>query len=283
MSRQKEYLDLLTEEYRALTTRSDWVDRHTYTVLQWGTALVAVIASAAMSQWGKHDSAVEISFLLAIPCLIAVGMLYWIGELARLKRIASFICVLEAKIELALRHRAGSSGKSWISSFEQAWTDNWQSVLSNLPLGPPFNGRGQVDLGPGPIEFERWLHRLRDSRANNNFTWVYMVRLAPFPAGIAASWSLGIYYVLSQSAKHGFGGGDIIAALFGLLFGILAIWLTVEVAADLNSSGHAPLQLPWLRRVFRDMISRPLQMTEWKIVEPGTLDAELLDSSREET
>lgn len=71
---REQYLGLLVEEYRLLGSAGIQAGQHTYTALQWGTAVVGILAGAAISQWGKHDAVVELVFLVGVPALVAVGM-----------------------------------------------------------------------------------------------------------------------------------------------------------------------------------------------------------------
>jgi len=196
MSSRNDYLDLLAQEYRVLATTGNQTDQHTYTALQWGTASVAVIAAAGLSQWKHHDAVVELVFLLAIPALVAVRMFYWLGELARMRRIYDFICVIEAKAALALRQTDGTSRThdGWIDSFSQLWDAKFPEFTSALELDLP------VTVNSDPITFERWLRTIRNKRASQNLTWVFQLRFALFPAAIVMSLALGIYYTLWVSA-----------------------------------------------------------------------------------
>jgi hypothetical protein len=201
-SARREYLALLAEEYRTLATSGNQADRHTYTALQWGTAIVGIVASGAISQWGKHDAAVELTFLVAIPALVAVGMLYWVGELARMRRIYDFMCAIEAKAELALRDPTHStSRRGWFRSFDKRWTAERTTLLADLKLAMPHSDQGTVEIASGPIGFERWLRMIRNTQASSNLSWVFAVRFILFPSSLAASWLTGIYYIFFQSAK----------------------------------------------------------------------------------
>jgi hypothetical protein len=266
MDDRKEYIALLAEEYRTLATSGNQMDRHTYTALQWGTATVGIVVGAAISQWGKSDAAVELSFLTAIPALIALGMLYWIGELARMRRIYDFISVVEAKAELALLHTGPTGeGGGWAASFNAEWISSHDGLLSELELAMPAAGQGQIDVKSGPITYERWLRAVRNDRAPGNLTWVFMVRFLVFPLAIAAIWSAGIYYVLSQSVQQNFSWGSLLAALTGALSGLVSIWLAIELVTDMNrSSSTRPSKLSRPRKTFRRLLGGPLQITEWQ-------------------
>ncbi len=191
---RSQYLKLLSEEYRSLSTTGNLTDHHTYTALQWGTAVVAVIASAVLTQWGKHDALVEAALLVVIPLLIGLGMLYWIGELARMKRVYDFICVVEEKAELALRVGAEErTNIGWYSQFEAQWRDEGrQRVEAKLGFVLPRAGANIIDVEAAPIQFERWLRRIRNQRASRNLSWVFMFRLAVFPVAIAGTWGAGL-------------------------------------------------------------------------------------------
>jgi hypothetical protein len=258
-----QYLALLAEEYRTLANSGNQADRHTYTALQWGTAVVGIVVSAAISQWGKHDRAVEMVFLCGIPAIVAGGMLYWIGELARMRRIYDFMCVIEVKAEAALKHSMpGATGTGWLESFASDWTANRRTLLAELELAVP------VDIGSGPIEFERWLRRIRNSRASSNLTWVFLVRFVLFPATTAASWTIGVYYALFQSVAREISFGTIVVAVCGLILGVVTVWLAVELVTDLNeSASQRASQLPAPGRFFRRIVAAPLHMTEWAEVD----------------
>lgn len=123
MDERRAYVDLLAEEFRSLATGVHLAARHTYTALQWGTAIVGIIVGAAISQWEKEDAVVELVFLVGVPVLVAAGMLFWVGELAGIRRIHEFMCVVEAKAELALRHPTAQpdTHERWFDSFEHEW------------------------------------------------------------------------------------------------------------------------------------------------------------------
>jgi hypothetical protein len=253
----------LAEEYRTLSNSGSQADRHTYTALQWGTALVAVIASATLSQWGKHDGIVEASFLIVIPALISFGMLYWVGELARLRRVYDFICIVEAKAELALQidppHQAQGD---WYTSFEKRWKDERKVLLHHLDLRMPKTRSKVVEVDAAPIEFERWLRRIRAARASSNLSWVFMFRFILFPIGIAGTWATGLYYLLSHMNTHVSRTLGIAAAVMGVLTSAVTTWLAAELASDLNDA-KSERQISRARRWLRDQIHQLLALPEW--------------------
>jgi hypothetical protein len=258
------YLTLLMEEYRMLAAAGVQASQHTYTALQWGTAIVGIVAGATISQWGSHDSVVELSFLIWIPALAAAGMLYWVGELARISRLTDFICAVEAKIDLALRHPGNDESGEWVESFDKEWATRRTDLLSEAQVAMPAAAEGEVPVNSGPITFERWLRVIRARRASSNLLWVYLVRVLLFPAVIATSWTAGVYYVLFQSARLGFNWETMIAAVFGLLFSVIAVWFAGEISTGLNRSTTSGSQPAWPRRKFRQLACRPLDLTEWQ-------------------
>jgi hypothetical protein len=242
------------------------MDRHTYTALQWGTAVVGILAGAAISRWGKSDAIVELVFLVGIPALVSVGMLYWVGEIARMRRLYDFICVIEAKAELALQHEdPAATDRQWVASFSQIWTAKRDELLEGLELAQPRGDYGPVEIRSGPISWERWLRDIRNAEASGNLSWVFMVRFIVFPATIAASWAAGVFYVLHQSVDQAFEWKSLTAALFGLLLSTGTVWLAVELVIDLNrSSSIRPPELSGPRRAFRRALGSLLRITEWR-------------------
>jgi hypothetical protein len=258
MSSRDDYLDLLAQEYRVLATSGNQADQHTYTALQWGTAFVGVIAAAGLSQWRHHDAVVELVFLLVIPAVVALGMFYWLGELARMRRIYDFMCLIEAKAALALRQRDGTSRthNGWTDSFSKVWDAKLPELTLALELDLP------VAVNSDPITFERWLRAIRNNRASQNLTWVFQLRFALFPAAIVMSLVLGIYYTLWVSATL-----DITAWLRvagTTLLGTIFVWLGLELALDLDNSSSKQ-RVPRLpRRVFRNIAGSFLQIPNWR-------------------
>jgi hypothetical protein len=261
---REQYLGLLVEEYRLLGSAGIQAGQHTYTALQWGTAVVGILAGAAISQWGKHDAVVELVFLVGVPALVAVGMLYWVGELARISRLTDYLCAVEAKIELALRHPDQDSSGEWVASFTELWATARQDLLSAALVAMPNGPDGEVEVDGGPIAFERWLRRIRVGRASNNLVWVYLVRVLLFPSVMAASWATGLYYVL-HSAGSGHGWENALAILVGLLLATMSTWFAAEIVSGLSHSLARPSpSLSWPRRRFRQLAARPLRITEWR-------------------
>ncbi len=264
MGERDGYLGLLIEEYRLLGSAGIQASQHTYTALQWGTAVVGIVVGAAFSQWGKHDAVVELVFLVGVPALATVGMLYWVGELARISRLTDYLCAVEAKIELALRHPEQGSTGEWVTSFAERWNTEHLDLLSAALVAMPVGPNGAVEVDGGPIAFERWLRRIRVDRASNNLVWVYLVRVLLFPAVMAASWTTGLYYVL-HSAGPGHDLESSAAIGIGLLLGVASTWLAAEIVSGLSHSFVEPSpSLPWPRMLFRQLASRPLRITEWR-------------------
>ncbi len=261
---REQYLGLLVEEYRLLGSAGIQAGQHTYTALQWGTAVVGILAGAAISQWGNHDAVVELVFLVGIPVLVAVGMLYWVGELARISRLTDYLCAVEAKIELALEHPDGDSSGEWVASFSERWADARHDLLAAASVTMPSGPDGEVEVAGGPVAFERWLRDIRVGRASNNLVWVYLVRVLLFPSVMAASWAAGLYYVF-HSASSGHGLENALAALVGLLVSTASIWFAAEIISGLSHSSAKPSpSLSWPRRRFRQLAARPLRITEWR-------------------
>ncbi len=265
MGEREQYLGLLVEEYRLLGSAGIQASQHTYTALQWGTAVVGILAGAAISQWGSHDAVVELVFLVGVPALVAVGMLYWAGELARISRLTDYLCAVEAKIELALQHPDQDSTGEWVSSFSERWASERHELLSASLVTMPSGSDGEVEVDGGPIAFERWLRKIRVGRASNNLVWVYLVRVLLFPAVIAASWTTGLYYVF-HSASSGHGWESTLAVLVGLVLGTMSTWFAAEIVSGLSHSMVTPSpSLSWPRRRFRQLAARPLRITEWRV------------------
>ena len=255
------YLRLLVEEYRTLANSGNQSDRHTYTALQWGTAVVAVIVSAAASQWGDHNGVVEGALLILVPSLIAFGMLFWVGELARMRRIYDFICVAEAKAELVLRS-GWENGGAWYTVFAAEWTDASAGTFRELGLVMPAGEDGAVWAHAAPIEFERWLRRIRIAKASSNLSWVFMFRFALFPLGIAGAWGTGVYYLLSHPGPQGSKLLGIAVALAGGLSSGMAAWLAVELASDLNDAS-SDREISPIRQQLRSRTHKLLALPEW--------------------
>lgn len=264
MGERGDYLTLAVEEYRLLGSAGIQAGQHTYTALQWGTAVVGIIVGAAISQWGAHDSVVELSFLVAVPLLVSVGMLYWVGELARISRLTDYLCALEAKIELALgQPEKGRSGE-WMRAFSERWKAERRDLLSTALVAMPRGPAGEVEVDGGPFAFERWLRRIRVDRASNNLIWVYLVRVLVFPAVMAACWATGVFYVI-QSSAPGHNLESIVAMTVGLLFGVSSTWFAAEIISGMSHSyTTASPSLSWPRRRFRQLAARPLRITEWR-------------------
>jgi hypothetical protein len=263
---RRAYIDLLAEEFRSLASGSHQAGRHTYTALQWGTAIVGIIVGAAISQWSAEDAVVEFVFLLGVPALVAVGMLFWVGELAGMRRIHEFMCVVEAKADLALRHGLHQSGteEEWFDSFTQEWIARRNETLTEMRIAVPTSARGRVEIQSGPLAFERWLHAIRNTEASNGLAWVFIVRFALFPSAILASWATGVYYVFFQS-DAGLTWASVAAVILGFLLGLVAVWIAGELLADMSqwSAGRSS-GLSRTRKAFRDLFARPLRRSEWK-------------------
>lgn len=269
MEDRGDFMALLAEEYRTLAAGGNQANRHTYTALQWGTAVVGIVVGAAISQWGKHDAVVELVFLFGVPALVAMGMLFWIGELARMSRIADFICVLEAKVELAFQLR-GSDPKysAWFAEFRSAWTAQRKGLLAKLHLTMPADQAAEIAVGSGPIAFEHWLRAIRNTQASSNLIWVFIVRFLLFPAAMLVSWVTGIYYILLQSERGGFGWENSSVAFAGLILGVTTIWFAAELVVDLSNSAPRTKEIALPRREFRRLLGRPFRITEWQSREP---------------
>jgi hypothetical protein len=266
MDDREAYLALLIEEFRSLASGGHQATRHTYTALQWGTAVVGLVVGAAISQWGKHDAAVELVFLLGVPALVAVGMLYWVGELARIRRMHEFMCVVEVKADMALEHEGSSeSAGRWMESFKNEWLTQSAGIFAELQL-PISGGRGDGAVASGPIAFERWLRGIRRSSGNDSLTWVFVVRFVLFPCAIVAAWVTGVYYVFFQSTERGLDCASSAAILVGFLIVVLANWLAGELIADLSKwpaeSSSSDLSSP--RQTFRQVIGYLFRIDDWK-------------------
>jgi hypothetical protein len=256
------YIGLLAEEYRTLSNSGNQTDRHTYTALQWGTAIVVLIASAALSQWSKLVGVVEGAFLIVIPVLISFGMLYWVGEIARMRRIADFICIVEAKAQLAIIGDLRQERPGWYAMFEQRWKDERPDLLKRLAIVVPRLGREDVPMEGAPIEFERWLRRIRSLRASSNLSWVFMCRFALFPLAIAGSWGIGVYSLASHSGPSGGRAFGVAAATIGGVTSTVAIWLAAELASDLNDA-TSKRSISGVRSWLRSRAHRVLALPEW--------------------
>jgi hypothetical protein len=190
-------------------------------------------------------------------------MLYWVGELARMRRIYDFMCIVETKAELALGvSGSNSAGDDWFKRFSEKWTAP-SDRLKELGLSMPTDSSDvAVDAGPGPIEFERWLRRIRVNEASSNLTWVFLVRFLFFVVTICGSWGVGLYYAVAYHDTRR--TASILAVVVGALLGFAAIWLAAELVSDLNeaSSDEKPRWLP--RRVFRRVAGAGLGITEWR-------------------
>jgi hypothetical protein len=259
---KKAYFALLTEEYRLLGTAGIQAGQHTYTALQWGTAVVGVVVGAAISQWGKNDAVVELAFLVGVPTLVAVGMLYWVGEMARISRLSDFLCAVEMKVDLALQLSERDESSEWLEEFMKEWAARRAELMSEARVVMPVGPDGEVAIGGGPISFERWLREIRTVRARNNLIWVYLVRVLFFPAVMSASWATGVFYVL-HTASAAPSWEQSLAVLAGLAISVPAVWFVAEIVTGLSPSTSSGARPAWPRRKFRRVLGRPLHISEW--------------------
>jgi hypothetical protein len=263
MGERGAYIELLVEQYRLIAAAGNQASQHAYTALQWGTAVVGLLAGAAISQWAKSDGVVEFSFLLAIPTLAAAGMLFWLGELARIDRLADFLCALETKLDLALTHPDGEEAGEWIRSFSREWAERGDEVLARAHVRPPQGADGIAGFGPGPITFERWLREIRALKAAKNLAWVYLFRLLLFPGVMASAWVVGAFYALLRSGAPPLRWEAVLTLILGLLIIFSATWLAAEIVRTFRNPDSAAsprgARLWLLRRV-----AGLLEMSEWQ-------------------
>jgi hypothetical protein len=257
------FLALLVEEYKVLTSRGAQTDQHTYTALQWGTGFVLALMSACLSQWDRSNVLVEVGLLLIIPSVVAIVQFYWLGEVARRRRIYDYIYVAETKAAAAFECLP-EDGSPWTRQLQKSWQALAQVELTDL------SAETLEKLTCRPLSFEHWLRELRATHAPNNLLWVHRLRFGLFPFEMSVSLGLGVFYVFAQRG-HLDGWSTALVAV-GLLFGLSAIWLGAELALPLDrvqwrSTVRAPRGL---RRFMRNCVGRLLSIPEWQTTRSAT-------------
>jgi hypothetical protein len=259
------YLSLLAEEYRSLQNEVADASRHCYTAIQWGTALSAVLIAAAATQWRKHDSIVVLVFLLVVPFLVSLTLFYWIGELARIRACANFLCVLEEKAAMVV-----DTGE-WLNRLSR---EEWPERQGRLRrLGVELS----TDVPVDPMSWERWLYSQRRMRAargigTGNQEWIYRSRFLLFPFAGVASLVIGSYYVYLGKVEVAETGAATVALVFGASIFLSALWAACEIGADLawSSGAASPLWRPGpIRNAFRAGIGALLRIRWYEEREQG--------------
>jgi len=247
------YLALLCEEYRSCSESGRRCNDNTYTSLQWGSAVIAILLAASLTQWHKHDSVVLLALLVIVPAIVSFTMFFWLGELARMRRIYDYICTLEEKAALLIDDGA------WKERFVERWNaargefDNWFPTSPKIPADP--------------VVFETWLKRLRESRAgaaHGNISWVFRARFGFFPAVILFSLALGNYYAFTSGASNRHLAWVVILVCWGWISSVVLLWLAIEIALDLDTQPAVrPSELTSIRRKLRHLAGRALGIGDW--------------------
>lgn len=249
------YISLLLEEYKGLSVAAENAGRNTYVSLQWGSAVMAVLVAAAVSQWRKHDAAIELVFFLAVPFLSSMAMLFVIGELARIRRLADFMCATEIKA----KYLAGEEGT------EARISDAASKEIAELELS--LGIRLPVPVPVDPLSWQRWLVELRKQRAGAAFghlSWVYRARLGLFPIATFSSLTVATYYTFSSDTTPHHATESYLMLAVGFTFSIIVTWLAIELALELARVTAYPEKAPgWPRRIFRHAMGWLFDIGDW--------------------
>jgi hypothetical protein len=260
----RRYLTLLLEEYKTLESAGSQAGQNIYLSLQWGSAFMAVLVAAAASQWHKHDAAVALVFFLAVPFLSSMAMLFTIGELARVRRIADYLCVTEIKAKLLASYQVGTD-----ADFHDRFNSEIDRIEETLGIRMP------VPVTADPLGWERWLVELRKQRAGATFghlAWVYRLRLGLYPVAAYSSLAIATYYTFTSRTTqyHATSSYAMLAVGFG--FATVALILGVELATELARVTAYPDTSPGFpRRLFRRLAGFALDIGDWK-APPKKLD-----------
>jgi hypothetical protein len=250
------YLTLLLEEYKTLQEAAAQAGKNTYLSLQWGSATLAVLVAAAVTQWRQHDAAVELVFLLAVPFLGSMAMLFFVGELARIRRVADYLCATELKAKLLVSTRMDPGD---LESELRAELMNLERIIGL---------RYPVKIGLAPLGWERWLVELRKKHAgaaSGHLTWVYRTRFALYPIVIASSIAVAMYYGLSGDTHVKHAHTFWLMAVVGIGFSVFAVWFAIELAVDLaRITPYASGPPTPVRRAFRRLFGWLFQIGEWR-------------------
>jgi hypothetical protein len=257
------YLALLVEEYRTVVGLGNQASANSFSILQWGSAAVAVLVAAAFSQWRKHDAAVELVFLGAVPFLSCAIMLFWLGELARIRRLGDFLCVVELKSALLLGERRDALRHLGTGTPEDNWAEHRERLGDQLSLRFP------VDIGADPMTWERWLKQLRNERGGATFghlSWVYRLRLALYPAVAIGSVIVGGFYGFTGTTAARHFKENIALVSMSAVVVTLGVWLGVELALELDraSGGRQASNSGWARQTFKHLAGRALSISDWR-------------------
>jgi hypothetical protein len=191
------YWSILVEEYKVVRDESKQAELNTFTALQWGAALLGVLAAAGFYHWKNSGFIVASVFLGFVPLLAIASLYIWIGEMVRMKRAGDYLCLLERKAALLIGDRDLEPNLA-------LWPDDKHKVEDWLRL------RNSDRTLADPLNWEQWL---RETRAPFSW-WVFfrprvrreslsssghqvitsVAKLAFFPAVATLSLGIGTYY-----------------------------------------------------------------------------------------
>lgn len=163
--KQKAYLDGCFSEYDSV--RADIRDHFTrfYTILQFGSTAILGFAGVALNFWGKSNALVVMTFAFLIPTMGFVFIELLMGQIACIRRAATFMRILESKMH---------------------------SIL-----GDPFSLEDRIE-SPQALGWETWIAG-RSSSDDRHYMWIYTFGISLFFVISVLSIGVSVFYLLRGS------------------------------------------------------------------------------------
>lgn len=89
------WLELAIEEYNAMRGEILTTMATQDGTLRFATATVGIVLAAGFNLWAKDSPAATLVFLGVVPALCAMGLIVWLGEVARMMRASDHLFRLE--------------------------------------------------------------------------------------------------------------------------------------------------------------------------------------------
>lgn len=182
----KEYLLMVTEEYKSLRDENKQASINMFSALNWGAAILGLIIAAGFTQWNKQHAVVLLIFFIFSPTLSAMTMFLWLGDAVRFKRAGDYICLIEQKVGMVL----DEVKKKY--SLKENWDQLKQHIEDSIKI--PSTSY-DLDLSD-PLAWEQWLKDMKGKGPTvGHLAMIYKIRLGFFVLLMIFSFLTGIYYV----------------------------------------------------------------------------------------